>query len=62
MGRDGAIGLKALRDRGHHTIAQDEATCAVYGMPKAAAALNAAVEIVPGPRVAARLLEALCPR
>jgi two-component system, chemotaxis family, response regulator WspF len=62
MGRDGAIGLKALRDRGYHTIAQDEATCAVYGMPKAAAALNAAVEIVPGPRVASKLLEALCPR
>jgi two-component system chemotaxis response regulator CheB/two-component system response regulator WspF len=60
MGRDGAIGLKALRDHGYHTIAQDEATCAVYGMPKAAAALNAAVEIVPGPRIAAKLLEALC--
>jgi chemotaxis response regulator CheB len=60
MGRDGAIGLKALRDQGHHTIAQDEATCAVYGMPKAAAALNAAVEIVPGPRIASKLLEALC--
>jgi two-component system response regulator WspF len=60
MGRDGAIGLKALRDHGHHTIAQDEATCAVYGMPKAAAALNAAVEILPGPRIASRLLEMLC--
>jgi two-component system response regulator WspF len=62
MGRDGAIGLKALRDHGHHTIAQDEATCAVYGMPKAAAALNAAVEIVPGPRMASKLLEVLCPK
>jgi chemotaxis response regulator CheB len=61
MGRDGAIGLKALRDQGYHTIAQDEATCAVYGMPKAAAALNAAVEIVPGPRIASKLLEVLCP-
>ena len=37
MGRDGALGLKALRDRGHYTIAQDESSCAVYGMPKAAA-------------------------
>jgi two-component system response regulator WspF len=60
MGRDGAIGLKALREHGYHTIAQDETTCAVYGMPKAAAALNAAVEIVPGPRIASKLLEVLC--
>src|SRR5439155_13483432 len=33
MGRDGADGLLALRRRGHHTIAQDKATSAVYGMP-----------------------------
>ena len=59
MGRDGATGLKALRDRGHHTIAQDEATSAVYGMPKAAAALNAAVETLPIERIAARLIKVL---
>jgi two-component system response regulator WspF len=59
MGRDGASGLKALRDKGHHTIAQDQATCAVYGMPKAAAALNAAVEILPIERVAPALADAL---
>jgi two-component system chemotaxis response regulator CheB/two-component system response regulator WspF len=52
MGRDGAIGLKAMRAKGYHTIAQDEATSAVYGMPKAAAALNAAVSILPLPRIA----------
>ena len=57
MGNDGAQGLKALRNRGHHTIAQDEATCVVYGMPKAAAALGAAVEILPVERIAPRLVE-----
>ena len=57
MGSDGALGLKALRNRGHHTIAQDRATSAVYGMPKAAAALNAAVDVLPMERIAARLVE-----
>jgi two-component system, chemotaxis family, response regulator WspF len=57
MGSDGARGLKALRNRGHHTIAQDRATSAVYGMPKAAAALNAAVDVLPMERIAARLVE-----
>jgi two-component system response regulator WspF len=55
MGKDGAQGLKALRGSGHHTIAQDQATCAVYGMPKAAAAMNAAVDILPIERIAERL-------
>jgi two-component system response regulator WspF len=45
MGRDGANGLKLLRERGFHTIAQDQQSSAVYGMPKAAAAIDAAVEI-----------------
>ncbi len=57
MGRDGAHGLKALRDQGHHTIAQDEASSAVYGMPKAAARLQAAVDILPLERIAPQLME-----
>lgn len=55
MGRDGAAGLLSLREEGHHTIAQDEASSIVYGMPKAAMQLDAAKEILPlneiGPRL-----------
>lgn len=47
MGRDGAAGLKSMRQHGFLTIAQDQATSAVYGMPKAAAALDAADRILP---------------
>ncbi len=46
MGRDGAKGLLRLRNSGARTIAQDEGSCAVYGMPKAAAQLNAADQIL----------------
>ena len=55
MGRDGAAGLRVLRNHGHHTIAQDEATSAVYGMPKAAAQAQAACEILPLGRIGTRL-------
>jgi two-component system response regulator WspF len=56
MGRDGAIGLKAMRAKGYRTIAQDEASSAVYGMPKAAAALDAARRILPLSSIAAELV------
>ncbi|MBN6775623.1 chemotaxis response regulator protein-glutamate methylesterase [Pseudomonas granadensis] len=57
MGRDGAQGLKLMRQQGYLTIAQDQHSSAVYGMPKAAAAIDAAVEIRPLERIAPRLLE-----
>jgi two-component system, chemotaxis family, response regulator WspF len=47
MGRDGAQGLKLLRDKGWHTIAQNQSTCVVYGMPKVAVELGAVVQILP---------------
>jgi two-component system response regulator WspF len=59
MQTDGAEGLLRLKFAGWHTIAQDEGTCVVYGMPKAAAELGAASEVVPlpqiGPAVAAHV-------
>ncbi|MDX8451140.1 chemotaxis response regulator protein-glutamate methylesterase [Mesorhizobium sp. VK9D] len=58
MGRDGARGLRQLRDKGHLTIAQDEATSAVYGMPKAAAAIGAAVDILPLSAIGSRIVKA----
>jgi two-component system chemotaxis response regulator CheB len=47
MGRDGATGLLEMRARGGTTIAQDEATSVVYGMPREAALLGAAERILP---------------
>lgn len=57
MGRDGAQGLKLMRQQGWPTIAQDQQSCAVYGMPKAAAAIGAAERILPLDKIAARLTE-----
>ena len=59
MGRDGAAGLLEMRNRGALTLGQDEATSTVYGMPAAAAALQAVDRQVPLPQVAPALLSAL---
>jgi two-component system response regulator WspF len=55
MGRDGAEGLLAMRRAGKLTIAQDQASCAVYGMPRAAADLGAAERILPLDQINAAL-------
>lgn len=57
MGRDGAEGMLTLKNKGVYTIAQDEATCAVYGMPKAAAKIGAAQQILPIDDIASELIE-----
>lgn len=59
MGRDGAVGLQELRASGARTIAQDKATSAVYGMPRAAAELKAATDVVPLARVGPLICELL---
>jgi two-component system chemotaxis response regulator CheB len=56
MGDDGARGMKALFDAGARTIAQDEATCIVFGMPKEAIALGAVEEVLPIDRIADAIL------
>lgn len=56
MGDDGARGLREMRDAGAHTLAQDEATCVVFGMPKEAIRLEAAVRIVPLETIPALIL------
>ena len=56
MGRDGAEGLSLLRCQGWHTIAQDEESCVVYGMPRAAVELNAAVEVLNPDAIATSLI------
>jgi two-component system chemotaxis response regulator CheB len=52
MGRDGAVGLAAIKAAGGRAVAQDRATSTVYGMPKAAAELGVVDEIAPLERVA----------
>jgi two-component system chemotaxis response regulator CheB len=56
MGRDGAAGLLAIRRAGGFTVAQDESTSVVYGMPREAVLLGAAQRVLPldqiGPGIA----------
>jgi two-component system, chemotaxis family, response regulator WspF len=57
MGRDGAEGLNTLKQKGWQTIAQDKESCIVYGMPKAAIALNAAVQVLSPDRITDYILQ-----
>jgi len=57
MGNDGAIGMLAMRQNGAHTIAQDEDTCVVFGMPKEAIAKGGAEVIMPLDKIADGLLK-----
>ncbi|MEO6065830.1 MAG: chemotaxis protein CheB [Lysobacterales bacterium] len=59
MGADGVEGLLVLRQSGWHTLAQDQASSVVYGMPRAAAARGAVVRTLPLERIGAELMTAL---
>ncbi len=57
MGKDGAKGLLKIKESGGYTIAQDEKTSIVWGMPKAAIDLNAAKEILPLAKIIDKIIE-----
>jgi two-component system, chemotaxis family, protein-glutamate methylesterase/glutaminase len=61
MGSDGAQGLLRMMRAGARTIAQDEETCVVYGMPREAVKLGAVDQVLPLPAIASALLRQLTP-
>jgi two-component system chemotaxis response regulator CheB len=59
MGADGAGAMRQMRDAGSWNVAQDESSCVVFGMPRAAVAAGAVHEVLPLSAIAARLIERL---
>lgn len=59
MGKDGAAGMKRMHDLGAHTIAQNEETCVVYGMPRKAVECGAVDVVAPLESIAGELMKAL---
>lgn len=57
MGHDGALGMKAQKAVGARTIAQDQATSVVYGMPRAAAELGVVDQVLPLPKIADAIVQ-----
>jgi two-component system chemotaxis response regulator CheB len=57
MGADGASGLLTMRESGARTIAQDEKTCVVFGMPGEAVKLGAAEFVLPLQKITAKAIE-----
>jgi len=58
MGSDGAHGMREMHDAGAHTIAQDEATCVVFGMPREAIEHGGVDQIVPLPKIPEEIIRA----
>lgn len=59
MGKDGAVAMREMRNAGAFNIAQDEATCVVFGMPREAIAVGAVHEVIALPGIARRVLDHL---
>ncbi len=59
MGRDGSVGIKAIKQMHGHTIAQDEKSCIIFGMPKAAIEMNAIDEVMPLEKIAQAIVNRL---
>lgn len=57
MGQDGAIGMKALRQSHWQTFAQEQSSCVVYGMPRAAVEMGAAAQILPPQAIAREIIQ-----
>jgi two-component system, chemotaxis family, protein-glutamate methylesterase/glutaminase len=62
MGVDGAKSLKSMLEAGAGTIAQDEKTCVVYGMPKAAVDMGAAQHVLPLEKITEKIISLACSR
>ena len=60
MGSDGAQGLLRMRQAGARTVAQDEATCVVFGMPREAIRMGAAGRVVPLSGIPQAILTGAC--
>lgn len=56
MGNDGAEGIRAIKEAGGSTIAEDESTCVVFGMPKAAIETGCVDEVLPLPQIAGAIM------
>jgi two-component system chemotaxis response regulator CheB len=62
MGADGAKGLQAMHDNGAYTLAEDETSCVIFGMPQQAIKLGAVDEVVPLPLMPLAIVQALSRR
>jgi two-component system chemotaxis response regulator CheB len=59
MGADGARAMREMKDAGAHCVAQDEASCVVFGMPREAIQAGAVHEVLPLARIAGHVLDHL---